>query len=132
MVVIERTASFVTTVLDRVFYPGSTVLTDEEFKRIRGHRGFTTEVEAHHMKVLREIPSDKEPAGDSPEEQAANEISSLKVADALRVVSGILDITVLQKILEVEKRQRIREIAERQVAMLREDRKEENPDGDST
>jgi hypothetical protein len=123
MVLVERKKPNCTFVVDRVFYPGMTALTDVEYDQFKDLNAFKSEIACGNMVIAKQIKSTTKATGATSEERIANEVKGLDLSDAVLVAGGILDITTLRLIKEVDSRPQVQSIVDTQITELTSGRK---------
>jgi hypothetical protein len=118
---IVRNAPFITIINDRTFYPGSTIVTDEEYAALKKNKFFNDQVACGNFTIgdEKKVEPPKDPDNTSSKyATVADQISKLKVREASEVIDGLLDIDALNKIKETDSRTGIQRLVADRIEML--------------
>lgn len=128
--IVLRKQPFITKICGRFFYPGNNIITDKDLaEKLQTDSTFQNLEKLGFMEVVNEsasLPAATPTDTDESTKQALLIKNIKKVAEAVKVVQGVLDIRVLRKIIEVDSRGAVSAAAQAQIAVMTSDRVDEN------
>ena len=124
MKVVHRKVLCVTVIKGVVFRPGMNSISDSEFELISETNAFKSEINCGNMVIGGSYDTETTNAVDENEPKAraqkqAEEIASMPVRDAEKVVAEISDTNVLRALLQVSSKKGILEIAEKRIRAVK-------------